>query len=254
MVDFINEVEEELRKDKYNALLRQYGPYIVGLIIAIVVVTGVIEFKKYKFDKNARMASTSYVSAQKMLESGDLDGAFTRFSVLAEIAPDGYAGLSLSQAAGIKQQMGDLDGAVTLFDKAAAKFTRPVHKDLASLKACYILLDQGRFGDVKARVASLTNEERPYWELAQELLAQADLGTGDTDAAKDIFSYLSTVPGVLKGVSVRSQRAHALLKSNEPVPAPKPETALPNPKASTEDGAVNTPTTGLTAGEENKEE
>jgi len=34
VVDFINEVEEELRKDEYNRLLRRYGPYILAVIVA----------------------------------------------------------------------------------------------------------------------------------------------------------------------------------------------------------------------------
>ena len=47
MVDFINEVEEELRKDEYNRLLRRYGPYILAVIVAIVAGTGFLEYQKY---------------------------------------------------------------------------------------------------------------------------------------------------------------------------------------------------------------
>jgi len=33
VVDFIGEVQEELRKDDYNRWLRKYGPYLAGLIV-----------------------------------------------------------------------------------------------------------------------------------------------------------------------------------------------------------------------------
>ena len=36
MVDFINEVEEELRKDDYNRLLKKYGP-LIGAVLSLIV-------------------------------------------------------------------------------------------------------------------------------------------------------------------------------------------------------------------------
>ncbi|MCF6275953.1 MAG: hypothetical protein L3J05_09345, partial [Robiginitomaculum sp.] len=60
MVDFINEVEEELRKDKYNQLLRKYGPYIIAAIFMIVAATGYTEYNKSKVSNTAKSASAAY--------------------------------------------------------------------------------------------------------------------------------------------------------------------------------------------------
>ena len=235
MVDFINEVEEELRKDKYNQLLRKFGPYIVGLIIVIVAATGYMEYNKSKTTNTAESASAAYMTAGKLETSGDLQGAMDKFIALAEVAPDGYAGLSLTRAAGIKVRLGDMDAAVSLFDQAAEKFTKPVHKDLASLKAAYILLDQGRYDDVQARAGLLAVDGAPYVDLAKEILAHAALNSGDSAAARTQFAYLSNAPGVLGGVKTRASQALALINANRPVvkldnevvrddlPAPEPE-------------------------------
>ena len=51
MVDFINEVEEELRKDDYNRLLKKYGPAIGIVLFLIIAGTGFLEYKKYAADK-----------------------------------------------------------------------------------------------------------------------------------------------------------------------------------------------------------
>ena len=38
MVDIFEEVDEELRKDKYQELLRKYGPWALGGAIGIIAV------------------------------------------------------------------------------------------------------------------------------------------------------------------------------------------------------------------------
>jgi len=217
LVDFINEVEEELRKDKYNQLLRKFGPYIVAVIIAIVAVTGYIEYNKSKVSNTAKSASAAYMSAGKIEATGDLQAAIAKFVALADVAPDGYAGLSLTRAAGMKVQLGDLDGAVSLFDQAAEKFAKPVHKDLAGLKAAYILLEQGRYDEVQVRASALAIDGAPYADLAKEVLAHAAYNSGDIAAARSGFAYLSNAPGILNGVKARSGQALALINANRPV-------------------------------------
>ncbi|MCF6221516.1 MAG: tetratricopeptide repeat protein [Robiginitomaculum sp.] len=239
MVDFINEVEEELRKDKYNQLLRKFGPYIVAVIFMIVAVTGYTEYNKSKISNTAKSASAAYVSASKVEASGDLQAAINKFTALASVAPDGYAGLSLTRAAGLKVQLGDMDGAVSLFDQAAEKFSHPIHKDLASLKAAYILLDQGRYDDVQARAGQLALDGAPYADLAKELLAHAALKSGDTATARTQFAYLSNAPGVLGGVKSRAGQALALIAANRAVETPKIkipdlESPIPNRPETTE--------------------
>ncbi len=244
MVDFINEVEEELRKDKYNQLLRKFGPYIVAVIIVIVAATGVYEYRNYAISQTAKAASAAYESAGKIEKSGDLQAAIAKFTDLAEVAPDGYAGLALVRAAGLKVRLGDMNAAVALFDQAAAKFDQPLHKDLASLKAAYILLDLGRYSDVQARLGVLAVDGAPYQNLAKELLAQAAFRSGDIETARTGFTYLSNAPGVAKGIQSRAAQALALINvehalplptlpdldpaSNQDTVAPKPE--LPEPE------------------------
>ena len=233
MVDFINEVEEELRKDKYNVLLRKFGPYIVGLLIAVVSVAAFIEFQKYTSSKQARAASASYVAAGKLAKDGDLQASIEEFVALASVSPEGYAGLSYSRAAGIKVQLGDLQGAVDFLDKSAEAFTNPVHKDLAGLKASYILMELGRYDDVRARLASLATDGAPYQDLAKELQAYAELKTGDLKAARAQFSYLANVPGVLGGVKGRAKQIVTLLNASLPVPdltLPVEDLPTPNPE------------------------
>lgn len=211
MVDFISEVEEELRKDDYNKFLRKFGPLIIGLLIAIVIAVGVVEWREYSTDRTARAASFSYLEADKLLQDGQVDQSRMAFLALADVAPDGYAGLSLMRAAIISGEQGNDVEAVRLYDAASNRFKLDRHAQLAALKSVYIVANRGDWDDVEQRVGRLAENGAPYEFLARELLATAALNLGKTDQARAEFAYLDTIPGVPETVARRAQQALVLM-------------------------------------------
>jgi len=212
VVDFINEVEEELRKDKYNELLRKYGPYILGLIVAIVAVAGYLEWDKAASDKKARATSAAYVTANDLESEGNLELAFTQFKAISQKAPAGYSGLSLMRAASIKLDLGERAEAVELFDQAATKFDTARHKQLAQIKAAYILVNDGKYEDVLSRIEPLAVKDAPYEYLARELVAYAAQQSGDMSKSRQELSYLSTIPGVPETIKQRADQSLSLMR------------------------------------------
>ena len=224
MVDFINEVEEELRKDDYNRLLKKYGPAIGVVLFLIIAGTGFIEYKKYADDKKAQAVSAIYTSADKQLDGGSPDEAVAAFVELGATGPEGYAGLSFMRAAAIREDQGDIYGAVRFFDQAAETFSIPRHKQLAQLKAAYLLADQGAYTDVVERVTALAETEAPYEFLARELLGYAHAESGDASAARQQFAYLTSIPGVPSTVKQRAEQSMALMGAKSALSVPKPMT------------------------------
>lgn len=234
MVDFISEVEEELRKDDYNKFLRKFGPAIIGLLVAVVAFVGFLEWRDYSKDRTARAAAASYLNADELLTDGRNDQASQAFLELADVAPDGYAGLSLMRAAIVAADSGNSLEAVRLYDAAADRFKLARHSELARLKAAYVLANQGDWAEVDRRAESLMRNGAPYEFLARELVASAALNSGDLDRAREHFGYLNTIPGVPDTISRRAEQAMVLLNrpaatSNEPIEAlPAPDDALPD--------------------------
>ena len=222
MVDFINEVEEELRKDDYNRLLKKYGPAIGIVLFLIIAGTGFLEYKKYAADKKAQAVSAIYTAADKQLDEGSQDQAVAAFIDLGATGPEGYAGLSFMRAAAIREDQGDALGAVRLFDKAAEVFTIPRHKQLAQLKAAYLLADQGAYSDVVGRVTPLAETEAPYEFLARELLGYAHAESGDQVSAREQFAYLTSIPGVPETVKQRAEQSMALIGAKAALAVPQP--------------------------------
>ena len=228
MVDFINEVEEELRKDDYNRLLKKYGPAIGVLLFLIVAGAGFMEYRSYAKAKKAQAVAAIYTAADKQLDGGQQDEAVTAFADLGKTGPQGYAGLSLMRAGAIRQNQGDIQGAIQFFDQAAEKFTTPRHKQLAQLKAAYLLADQGAYSDVISRLPALAEKNAPYEFLSRELLGYAHAESGDTSSAREQFAFLTSVPGVPPTVKQRAEQSMALLSTQTSLAAPKPlENAVP---------------------------
>ncbi|WP_409433785.1 tetratricopeptide repeat protein [Litorimonas sp. RW-G-Af-16] len=236
MVDFINEVEEELRKDDYNNLLKKYGPLIAAIIAAIVIGTGYLEWREYSEDRAARATSASYTDAARLAGQGEVDKAVSQFTELASVAPQGYAGLSLMRAAIIELERGNRAQAVSLYDQAADKFEAPRHKQLAQLKAAYILAGDGAYQDVVGRVGPLTETGAPYEFLARELLGFAAAETGDAQQAREQFGYLNTVPGVPATIKERAKQSLTLMQD----PAPTNTMASPDPVLASPDTMPDT--------------
>lgn len=222
MVDFINEVEEELRKDDYNRLLKKYGPIIGAILFLIVAGAAFLEWREYADDKAAQKIAAVYTAADSALEDGNSDEAVAKFSALGETGPDGYAGLALMRAAAIQQDQGDTAGAISFFDQAAAKFTTPRHKQLAQLKAAYLVADQGAYSDVIARLNTLVESDAPYEFLARELLGFAQLQSGDQVSAREQFAYLTSIPGVPQSVKQRAEQSMSLMNAKNAINAPQP--------------------------------
>lgn len=214
MVDFISEVEEELRKDDYNKFLRKYGPFIIGLLIAVVLAVAYVEWREYSVDRTARSASLSYLEADQLVQDGRLTEARSAFLALADVAPDGYAGLSLMRAAIIAADDGNDAEAIRLYDAATARFDLDRHAQLAQLKAAYIVANQGNWADVEQRASSLAEQGAPYEYLARELLATSLLNQGQTERARAELAYLDTVPGVPQTISRRAEQALVLLNTS----------------------------------------
>jgi len=126
VVDFISEVQEELRKDDYNLWLRKYGPYVAALIVLIVAFTGYLQWKEYNAERVSENTSYDFIEVVENIDQ-DKSTAAAQFVKLSDTAPSGYAGISLLRAAELELNNGNTDQAVALLDQAAQTFTRRRH-------------------------------------------------------------------------------------------------------------------------------
>lgn len=213
MVDIFEEVEGQLRSDRYRTLALKALPWVVGLLVlALVVTLGVWAYNNHREKADAK-ASEAYVAGIEALQAGDSARAFVRFGEAAKAGSKGYAALALIQQGGIRLAQGKDAEAVALLDQAAESADDPLLSDTARLQAVYALLDDGAPVEIDGRLKPLLAEGRPYRSQAREAHAMALLRQGKGKEARADFLVLSQGLDTPQDVRERAGAAIAMIDS-----------------------------------------
>lgn len=215
MVDLFNEVDEELRSDRYRSFFSRALPWLIALVVAVILAYFGTYAVGYFQDQKVAKATSEYQNGLQALSRNDNAGAFAHFEAAAKAGSPVYAALALSHEAGIRASAGKTAEAVSLYDAAAKAYSDPVFADLNSLKAAELLLDTAPYAQLVTRLTPLTDKKRPYWIYAKEALAMAKLMAGKTAAARADFNVLSLTIGVTDDMRQRAQQTIQLIDSGE---------------------------------------
>lgn len=232
MVDVFEEVEEQIRAERYKALGLKLLPWAIGAGVAAVIFAGGLWGWDAWSTSQGDKAAKTYIEAMKAREQGDETKAFTLLGEVAKAPVKGYPVMALMSQAGMRLNAGKTDEAVALLDQAAKVANDPVLADLARLKSALALLDTAPYKDLEARLTPLMEEKRPYRLEAREALAFAKIMAGKPGDAKADFVVLSQVLDASDGMRQRAQAAIALIDSGSAATIPsavKAAAALPPP-------------------------
>ena len=141
MVDFVEEVEEQLRAERYATFARRGLPWFVGVLVVVVAVwLGLWGYHAWR-DRNVASASVAYDKGIVELAAGDELGAYNAFTPIAKDGPAAYRTLALIQQGNIRSASDKTADAVALYDAAAKAAPDGFLGDLARLKAALALMD-----------------------------------------------------------------------------------------------------------------
>lgn len=221
LVDVFEQVEEELRSERYKRLARTWLP--VGAGVGLVALAGALGWWGYDTwrTNQADTASVAYEQGLEALQAGNAAGANAAFVKAVETGAPGYKALALMQQAGIALDENKIEEAVRLFDEAAKASRDPVLSDPAALKAAYLVMDTAPLEDIQKRLEPLTGEKRPFRGLAQEALAMAQLQHGKTAEARVTFVQLQLGQDAPEAVRQRAQLAVATIDAGTAGVLPK---------------------------------
>lgn len=204
---FIDEVTEELRRDRLYGLMRRYGWIVILLVVAVVGYTAWREYDRAQ-DRAAAQAWGDAVLAAEA--AGDP-------AAILAVDPQGSAGrqaLSGLLAAGAQE---DADAAAQALRDVAGAQPDTILGELAQLK---LVMLQGQDMDVAERDAMLTRLSRagaPFELLALEQKAVALIGAGRPDDAITLIRQIQDKDGLTEALRRRlSEMMIALGAEPEP--------------------------------------
>jgi hypothetical protein len=226
--DIFREVEEDVRRERFEKIWKQYGDYIVaGVALIVIAIAGYELWQRY--EENQRLkASETFIAAGQLADAGNISQATAAFTVVAKEAPDGYAKMArLSQAAALLVS-GQRGEAVMIY-KSVAKDDGGLIGSVARIRAGWVLASDGPRADLDAILAPLTDPASPWRFSAREILAYADFHAGKTIRAQAEFQSLAADKAASASLRSRCSAMAKFLKNGGManygiVPPPAPVT------------------------------
>jgi hypothetical protein len=211
--DLFEEVEEQLRSDRYRTLLFKAWPWLMGVVAAgLLAWLGWWGWNHYR-EVAANKASEEYAQGLDAMGAGRTDQAVKLFGDVAKSSDRGYKSLALMQLGGLQLNQKNTQAAVQLYDQAATAAPDNIVGDAARLKAAYALLDTAPRKDMEARLNPLLQDGRPYRVQAREALAFTKLMAGDLPGARGDFVVISGTLDAPDGARARAKAAIGLIDS-----------------------------------------
>lgn len=212
MADIFQEVEEDLRHDRYKRLAKAYGGYVIaGVLLVILGTAGGVLWKNWR---NAQEQTATLQLAEAVdrtgggngvLESARLTEAVEALTKVATESRSGPAGLARFYEAGLKARNGERQAAETLYGGLANDPSiAPMYRELATLLTVQLEINDADPKALAEQLAPLSVETCPWRFTARELSGLLAARTGDIAQAKTLFQQLADDNGAPAGLRVRA--------------------------------------------------
>lgn len=211
---FIDEVTEEVRRDRLFAMFRKYG--WIGAVVVAAIVGGAAwnEWQK------AQALSRAQGFGDAVLDALDLGGAEERRAALAAIPADGgqaaLKGLMLAS-----DPAEDKAATLAALDAVMADAAQPeIYRDLASLRRVMVAGADMPLADRRTALQAIAAPGRAFRTLADEQLAYLLIEEGKKDEAIAALSALMQDQEAPQGLRARAGQVIVALGGKPPEAAP----------------------------------
>ena len=196
---FINEVTEEMRREKLFGYLRRYGWIAVVIVLGIVGGTAWNEYRAAQDRAAAEAAGDALLAAL-----GENDEA-VRAAAMSSVEASGNAAVVTALlTASTQQEAGEIDAAAATLGELAARGDVPaIYRDLAAIKAA--MLPVGDNATRLAALEALAQPGQPFRLLALEQMAYLTLEGGDQAGAVALMRQITEDAAVTRGLQERAQ-------------------------------------------------
>lgn len=233
--DIFQEVDEDLRREEIFRLWKKYGLQAIGAFaVTVLVAAGVVGWKSYRAQQ-AQNASLKYQDiVEPVAGAKSPEVRIAAFDKIESSLTPGYKVLARFERAAALVETNRAAEAAKVFDAIAADSSvESTLRDVARLKATYILTDTLSLADMKSRLAGLAAPESEFRFAANELLGYAALRVGDLAGARTNYLAITSDIAAPEDIHQRAQDMLDEIDQRLPTPATsaKPAPASPAPAA-----------------------
>lgn len=192
---FIDEVTEEVRRDRLFAMFRKYG------WIGVVLVLGIVGGAAWNEWQKARAEARAEAFGDGLIDALDMGGPEERRAAIAAIPADGTQN-ALKDLMLASDPAEDKAASLAALDALIADSSQPqVYRDIATLRRVMIAGTDMALADRRTALEAMAIPGRAFRTLAQEQLAYLLIEEGKKDDAIAALSALmqdQEAPGPLR--------------------------------------------------------
>ena len=229
MSDIFREVEEDVRRERFEKLWKAYGTYVIAALVLLFAGIGGYQLWQRHDQQEREKISDTLVAAQRI---SNPQAAASAFVDLSRTAPKGYSAVARLSEAGAMLMSGQRNEAIDLYKQIASSDSGPIGS-VARLRAAWALAETASRADLAELLKPLDQPGNAWRENAREVMAYADYRAMDTKSALAKYSELALDPEAPDALRARAKAMAAFLKNGGAVsygsvpadPVPLPPTA-----------------------------
>ena len=213
---FIDEVTEEVRRDKLFAAMKKYG--WVG-VLGVLVIVGGAGWREWTRAQEQALAQATGDALLAAISKEDSAGRVEALSTVDAAKPEGRAAVQMLKAAEFVRE-GKAAEAVAAFALIASVASLPQsYRDIAGFKALLAAGDTLDDAAKKLRLEAVIQAGGPLRLLAEEQLAIMEASAGETEAALERSNRIVADAEASQGLRARASRLIVALGGTVELPA-----------------------------------
>ena len=191
MANIFNEVDEDIRKERYQNLWSNYGKYIIAFLMLIVIAFSLTQYFQAKNISDNKAILDMYYSAAEGIEKNQLDFANNEFEIVYNQKNKMLAALSGFKMSETYLNNNQKEEAILLLEKIVDnRSLESIYRELALYKYIMINFENIDISSIEKKIVSIGVNKNTLHPYFQEIIGIKYLTAGNIEKANSVFTDL----------------------------------------------------------------
>ena len=191
MENIFNEVDEDIRKERYQNLWSNYGKYIIAFLMLIVIAFSLTQYFQAKNISDNKAILDMYFSAAEGIEKNQLDFANNELEIVYNQKNKMLAALSGFKMSETYLNNNQKEEAILLLEKIVAnRSLESIYRELALYKYIMINFENIDISSIEKKIVSIGVNKNILHPYFQEIIGIKYLTAGNIEKANSVFTDL----------------------------------------------------------------
>jgi len=211
--DVFQEVDEELREEKYKSIWRKYKYYVIGGVILFVLAIAANAFWKDYNLKEINDRSERFFTALEMAQEDKVNAItlLEEFASKEEKNAKYNVLIARFSEAAIRRSEKDFNGALAIYENLANNNISDFYADYAKLSSVEMLIALNNKKEARLILDNLINNSSDLKYIAMEYLGYIEIDEGNFSKARTIFINITEEASSSVNMKNRSREVLSIL-------------------------------------------